>query len=300
MSNEGESGSFLETGLDWTSEDFSSEEKQQLLAWYEQHHEAEHTKLSRFPDFWIEHDPGGFKRYRRHMIEIDDASDPDSMPGAAHLFMYLGLYTVFANEKGILYLVVNARTLGATRAEVVDAFRIAALSAGPFGINAAAELADEYLRAWPEDSGEPGIEWPRGWAPDPDALKSGIDHSTNEMSDADLAALRGWYERVYGEVPRFIEVLAADHPVALKTQRIRLEASLGEALPAQMAPLSWLLLAAQRQWPTSILRAGQMARHLGVRRRQAIETVFWAGVYAGEATSEVAIEALAPVLDGWE
>lgn len=300
MSNDDGSRSFLETGLDWTSEGFSEEEKQALLSWYEENHEAEHTSLSRFPAFWIEHDPGGFKRYRRHMIEIDQPRDGIVLPQAAHLLMYLGLYTVFANEKGILYLVINARTLGATRAEVKDAFRVSALSAGPFGINAAAELADRYLREWPDDSAEPGIEWPSHWAPDPDALKSGIDHSTNEMSAADLEALRGWYERVHGSVPRFVELLAEDHPVALKTQRIRLEASLGETLPAQMAPLTWLLLAAQRQWPSSILRAGQMARHLGVRRHEAIETLFWAGVYGGEATMEVAVDALDPVLEGWE
>ena len=58
MSNEEGSRSFLETGLDWTSEGFSEEEKQALLAWYEDNHEAEHTNLSRFPSFWIEHDPG--------------------------------------------------------------------------------------------------------------------------------------------------------------------------------------------------------------------------------------------------
>ncbi len=67
-----------------------------------------------------------------------------------------------------------------------------------------------------------------------------------------------------------------------------------------MMPLSQLVLAAQRQWPNSILRAGQLARFLGVRRHQAVETLFWAGVYAGEATMEVAIEALQPILDSWE
>jgi hypothetical protein len=299
MSSQG-SRSFLETGLDWTSEGFSEGEKETLLAWYEENHEGEHTDLSRFPAFWIEHDPGGFKRYRRHMIEIDQPRDGVVLPQAAHLLMYLGLYTVFANEKGILYLVINARTLGAKKQEVLDAFRMSALAAGPFGINAAADLADNYLREWPEDSDEAGIEWPSDWAPNPDALKSGIDHSSNEMSEADLKALRGWYEEVHGEVPRFVDFLAEAHPAALKTQRIRFESSLGPAVPAQMGPLTMLLLAAQRQWPTSVLRAGQLARHLGVRRHQAVETLFWAGVYAGEATMEVAIDALAPVLDGWE
>src|SRR4051812_25870597 len=177
---ESPSRSFLDTGLDWKSDSFSPEEKQVLLSWYEDNHEAQHTHLSRFPAFWIEHDPGGFKRYRRHMIEIDQPQDGVVLPQAAHLLMYLSLYTIFANEKGILYLVINARTLGATRDEVIDTFRLAALPAGPFGVNAAAELADDYLRnEWALDSDEPGIEWPSDWAPDPNALRSGIDHATN-------------------------------------------------------------------------------------------------------------------------
>jgi hypothetical protein len=292
--------SFLESGLDWTKEGFSPEEKQALLDWYQDNHEGEHTDLSRFPVFWIEHDPGGFKRYRRHMIEIDQPRDGVVLPQAAHLLMYVNLYTVFANEKGILYMVINARTMGATRAEVIDAFRLSALAAGPYGINAAAILADDYLREWPTDSDEPGVDWPADWAPNPDALKSGIDHSTNELTKPELDALREWYLEVHGEVPQFVDFLGTAHPAALKTQRIRFEASLGPAIPAQMAPLSMLLLAGQRRWPTAILRAGQLAKHLGVKRHQAVETLFWAGVFGGEAVMEDAIDALGPVLDGWE
>jgi hypothetical protein len=298
--SEKQTRSFLDTGLDWTSESFSGEEKAQLLSWYEDNHEAEHTHLSRFPAFWIEHDPGGFKRYRRHMIEIDQPEDGVVLPQAAHLLMYLYLYTVFANEKGILYLVINARTMGATRDEVIDTFRLAALPAGPFGVNAAAELADQYLRDWPLDSDEPGVPWPSDWAPDPNALRSGIDLSTNEVSAADLDALRDWYMRVYGELPSHFEPLAKLHPVALKTQRIRFEAAVGETLPAQMAPLSMLLLAAQRQWPKAMLRAAQLAKALGVRRRHVVETLYWAGVYAGETTMEAAFDELGELIASWE
>jgi hypothetical protein len=299
-SSESHVRSFLDTGLDWKSESFSAEEKQQLLSWYEDNHEAEHTHLSRFPAFWIEHDPGGFKRYRRHMIEIDQPEDGVVLPQAAHLLMYLYLYTVFANEKGILYLVINARTMGATRDEVIDTFRLAALPAGPFGVNAAAELADQYLRDWPEDAGEPGVPWPSDWAADSKALRSGIDLSTNEMSADDLDALRDWYVRIHGEVPSHFDALAKYHPVALKTQRIRFEAALGDALPAQMAPLSMLLLAAQRQWPKPMRRAAELARALGVRRRHVVETLFWAGVYAGETTMETAFDELGPLIAAWE
>lgn len=300
MSTQEHGRSFLDTGLDWTSEAFSAAEKQKLLTWYEENHEAEHTHLSRFPAFWIEHDPGGFKRYRRHMIEIDQPVDGVVLPQAAHLLMYLYLYTVFANEKGILYLVINSRTMGATRAEVIDTFRLAALPAGPFGVNAAAELADQYLRDWAEDSDEPGVPWPEDWAPNADALRSGIDLSTNEMTPADVEALRSWYVRVHGEVPSHFEALVELHPVALKTQRIRFEAALGNTIPAQMAPLCMLLLAAQRQWPKATRRAAELARALGVRRRHVIETLFWAGVYTGETTMEAAFDELAGMLTTWE
>jgi hypothetical protein len=295
-----EKRSFLESGLDWTTDGFTPEEKAATLAWYEDNHESGGTSLSNFPRFWIEHDPGGFKRYRRHMIEIDQSQDGVVLPQAAHLLMYLTFYTTVANEKGIVYLAINARALGASRGEVIDAFRLAALPAGPYGLNAAAEFADQYLRDWPEDSDEPGISWPADWAPDPDALKSGIDLSTNELTDADIKALRAWYQRVYGEMPSHVEPLIRYHPVAFKTQRIRFEAALGDSLPSQMAPLSFLLLAAERHSPRPIRRAAQLAKALGVRRHQVVETLFWAGVYSTEETMEVAFDSIGGLLESWE
>ena len=292
--------SFLETGLNYESDDFSPEEKETLLAWYEEHHEGDDTHVSRFPFFWIEHDPGGFKRYRRHSILVDDPDDGVALPQAAHLLMYLYLYTVWGNAKGIFYLVVNARRLGATRAEVVDTFRFAALAAGPYGFNAAAELADQYLRDWSPGSGEPGIPWPDDWAPDPSALRSGIDHATDDFAPGELDRLRDWYDRVYGEVPAHVDRLARWHPTALKTQRIKFEASLGNALPAQMAPLCMLLVAAQREQRRSMQRAAQLAKHLGVRRRHVLGTLLWAGIYGGETTMEPAFDAIGPLLDAWE
>ena len=292
--------SFLETGLDYESEQFSPEEKATLLDWYKDNHDGQNTHVSRFPEFWIEHDPGGFKQYRRHSVVIDQLDDGVGLPQAAHLLMYLYLYTVWGNANGIFYLVVNARQLGATRAEVVDTFRLAALQAGPFGFNAAAELADQYLRDWPLDSDEPGVPWPSEWAADPSAFRSGIDHATDDFAAGELDMLRAWYLRVYGEVPSHVDLLAQHHPVALKTQRIKFETALGEALPVQLASLCMLLLAAQRQQPRPMLRAAQLAKSVGVRRRHVIQTLLWAGIYGGETTMEPAFDVLGSLVGDWE
>jgi len=299
--DEGNWRSFLDTGLDWKKAAFSPEEKLTLLNWYRENHEQNETShLSKFPAFMIEHDPSGFKGYRRYMIEIDRPRDGVSLPQAAHLLMFTYSYIALANEKGTLYVIVNARKLGASRGEVIDTIKLAALAGGPLGMNAAAELTDSYLREWPENSDERGLAWPEGWSANPDALRSGIDLETNTLTASELDSLKAWYRRIHGAVPSHVEALARLHPTALKTQRIRLERALGPTLPAQMVPLLMLQLAALRLWPKPMLRAAQLAKALGVRRHHIVETLFWAGTYADEMVMETAFDTLGDLIQGWE
>src|SRR5581483_10530766 len=171
---------------------------------------------------------------------------------------------------GILYTAISVRQLGGSRAEVVDALRLAAVVAGPLGLDAAGGKLDAYLRAWPES-----------WRPDPDALRSGIDVGTSELLPGELELVLDWYRRAYGEVPAHAAPLARLHPTAWKTSRGRFETALGEALPAQMAPLCMLHLSALRLQERPLRRAAQLARHLGVDHEYLLATVLWAAMYGG-------------------
>jgi hypothetical protein len=306
MSNPGQPGqgdpspSFLELDIDLHSLDFTAEERDRMLAWYRENHEVGDSDLSKFAAFVIAHDPGGFKRYRRHIATIDRPVNGIALPQAAHLLGFLYAYMVIGYEKGIIYVAVNARQLGASRDEILDVVRLAVPAAGPVGLNASAERLDSYLRDWPAHSGEPGLIWPEGWAPNPDAFRSGIDPSTDELSSGEVALIESWYQKVYGEIPSHVRRMAKYHPVAYKTQRLRFEGALGPALPAQMAPLCMLFLAAMRGWRKPTLRAAQLAHHLGVRRSHLLAALTWAGVYGDEMILESAFDVLGPLIDSWE
>lgn len=297
MSTDTPHRSFLDLDIDLRSPTFTEADKQALLAWYEHNHEEGDSELSKFPAFTIEHDPQGFKGYRRHIATIDRPIDGVGLPQAAHLIGFLYAYILEGYEKGIVYIAINARRLGASRGEVLDVVRAATPAAGPMGLNAAGELLDDYLRGWPAPGDEPGLAWPDGWAPRPDAFATGIDRSTDELLPGELERIEAWYERVHGEVPAHVRRLARWNPVAYKTQRLRFEAIPGESLPVQMVPLCMLMLAAWRGTPKPMLRHAQLARHLGVRRAHIVAALLWAGIYGDDAILEPAFDALGPLLD---
>jgi hypothetical protein len=290
-----EDRSFLDPGLDFGRDEFAPAEKAAMIAWYDEVHEWGGMRLAPFAGFWIEHDPGGFKRLKRHLLTLDEERDGAALPVAAGILMYVHTYTAIGNGKGALYEIVAARELGLTRSEVLDAVRHAALHGGPVGINPLADIAGGYFDDW--EDGPPTQAWPPGWAPDPAAFRSGIDHATDDLSARDLAAVEAWHRRMHGEVPAHVSAMARLHPRAYKTLRLRQETAAGAALPAQLFPLLALHLATVTRRPVAARRAAQEARALGVRRHQAVSTLFWAAVPGSEVALEQAWDAVAAVVE---
>jgi alkylhydroperoxidase/carboxymuconolactone decarboxylase family protein YurZ len=283
---------FRGAGIDVTTDTVTDEEKARTLAWYREHHDVGELDLSPFARFAIEHDPAWFKRLRRHIFTFE------ALPLAAGVLMYVHTYFALGMGKGALYELVTMRNLGATKAEVLEALAFGAYHGGPRGLNAFAEVGDEYLRDWQDRAGTvTRVEWPPGWAPDVDRLRSGIDLSTDELLPGEDDLIRDWYVRVYGEVPVHIEVLARTCPAGLKTLRARYETTVRGALPAQMLPLLALHLHAIQLAPTPLRRAVQLARALGVGREQLLTALLWAAVYGGDAVLETAFDAAGDVLN---
>ena len=102
-----------------------------------------------------------------------------------------------------------------------------------------------------------------------------------------------------GSVPAYVELLADVAPEALKTQRARYETAVRGELPAQLVPLLSASLSAIRLQATPLRRSLLLARSLGVRRGEALATLFWAAVYGGDVVMETAIDAVADVLADW-
>jgi hypothetical protein len=287
--------SFLDLGLDYSADGLSAGEVQALTRWYQENHGGE--ELSGFTGYLIAHDPAGFKRYRRYIQQVDLAREGDPLPEAAHLIAFIYSYACMANAKGTLYAIINCRKLGASRREILDTLHLATPTAGPFGLNAVSERTDEYLRGWAAEDDEPSrIPWPAGWYCDPEAFSSGIDPSTEELSAVDIAALCSWYTGRYGEVPPHVRFLAEVHPRGLKTQRLRFEGALGDALPVQMACLCMVQLAALRGAALPARRAVQLAVSFGVTRGQLVSMLLWAAMYGGDMIMEPVFAAVGDLL----
>jgi alkylhydroperoxidase/carboxymuconolactone decarboxylase family protein YurZ len=290
---------FLAQSIDLTTDVFTDEEKALTLEWYRRVHDHGDLDLAPFARFMLEHDPTGFKRLRRHLVALDEELDEPPLPTAAGVLMFVHTYVVLGMGKGALYEIIAMRELGASRAEIAETIRLAALHGGPRGINALAEVADEYLREWTDET-ESTVAWPEGWAPDVERFRSGIDLSSDELLPGELELIRDWYARTIGEVPPQVDFLARAAPSALKTQRARFETAVTGALPAQMIPLLTLHLSAVRLWPKPLRRSLQAARSLGVTRREAVSALFWAGVYGADVVMETAFDAAGDVLEAWD
>jgi alkylhydroperoxidase/carboxymuconolactone decarboxylase family protein YurZ len=286
--------SYLAVGFDYSTDTLSPEEKASVLAWYRDLHDHGDLDLSPFARFGVAHDPVGFKALKRHVETLGRTA----LPVGPMVLLWVHTYVALGNGKGALYEIVAARALGATRAEVLETVHLAALVAGPLGLNPLGELAHEYMLEW-EDDGESRLEWPEGWAPDVDRFRSGIDLRADGLTDAELELLRAWNRRLYGEVPPSVEFAVLAHPAAYKTQQARLEKAVTGAIPAQLIPLLSLHLGAIRQTPVPIRRALQMARSLGVAREYVESTLFWAAVYGGDVVFEAALDAAGDLLDDW-
>jgi alkylhydroperoxidase/carboxymuconolactone decarboxylase family protein YurZ len=291
--------SFLDTGLDFSADEFGADEKARLLAWYEEVHNYRDYDLAAFARFMIEHDPGGFKRLKRHIMTLEKEVDGASLPLAAGILMWVYTYTAIANGKGAFYEMIAVRALGASKAEVLETLRLAALLAGPAGMNPLGELATEYLTEWVDEPGT-RLKWPSGWKADINAFRSGIDLSSDELTADEVSLLIDWNQRTYGEVPSHVSLLSRLHPSAYKTQRVRFERAYAGVLPAQLVPLLTLHLAVVRMWPGAIRRSVQMAKRLGVRRHQVVTTLFWAAVYGGDLALENASAAAQDLLEDME
>jgi hypothetical protein len=295
--------SFTDTGLDWSVEDrFSAEERQTLLDWYRNAHGTGDLGLVKFAPFLIDFLPAEFKLSRRHLSAIPKPRDGVALPDVALILCYLHSYIATSYTEGILYQIISARRLGASRALVMDVLRYAYMSAGPRGMNAVADRSEAYLRDWAgDDSPATPIGWPPGWAPAPGAFRSGIDLTTTDLTETEILAITRWHQRMHGAMPRHVELFAQLHPEAYKLQRIRYEKSVGPVIPAQLVPLLTLHLAAMRLQSAVMRQAVHQARVLGARRHHVVQTLF-SGLRQSidPMVLEAAVDAVGDELSGWE
>jgi alkylhydroperoxidase/carboxymuconolactone decarboxylase family protein YurZ len=298
-----EPGAEFETGLDWSQPNtITNEEAEGLRRWYVETHGEGNLDLTPFVPFVIEHFPGAFKRYRRHIQTI--SSTPDGIPQAVTVLLFLHYYTRIGNERGILYEIIAAREEGVTKQQVLDLLALTFVTSGPFSMNAVASGASEYLNRWnpaADEENPPGL-WPSNWSPDARISKSvDLDHRTTSLADGEWQALIDQYRNATQTVPPYVQFFALHRPDLLKTTRHRYDGVMEAcSLPIQLIPLLQLHTAAIAGRGQGAAEAAVVAHRVGVTKEQVIQTVAWAFLYADESTMNVVSEALHPIVSGWE
>ena len=206
------------------------------------------------------------------------------------------LYTLERWQGGLLYTLAIARRRGHTRDEVIETLAATLLH------NPAPALFDmvpalrEVLDVW-VDEAQP-FQWPDGWRPDPSAFRSGIDFSSDDMDEGELALLEAWYREVSGEVPRYVRYMAEFCPRLLKAYRHRFESTF-RVLPKQMMGFLMLHWEVYRGHEDGIREAVLMARGLGMTRQQTLEAINSVFSYAAHGGISNVDRAAGDILRSW-
>jgi hypothetical protein len=244
-------------------------------------------------EFWLEFRPDVLKRHKARTRHFRTAREPD-FP-LVQILAAIHQYTIDAFAEGVAYEIRLARSLGATRADILDTLSVAWIHAGHRGMYAAAACAD-YLRDY--DDPAPTERFPAGWRLEPEVLSSGLDFSTRDATAAEMELLQDWYLRTLGEVPPYVRFLAAHRPGLLKAYRGRYEHAIRDSLPTQMLPYLLLNHNVVRGFRDGIREHVLLGRALGMSREQLLDAICFAVLHAGVNALDVVEDAAGDVLAG--
>ncbi len=249
---------------------------------------------------WAELRPDVLKRLLAH-VHFIHSEESFSCP-----LPYLVLYTAGGWPEGVKYIMAICQPgtflsgPGYSRDAVVETLAVGFYMAPSWGSVLIADAALEGLADFREP--EPGSPspWPEGWEVAPEALKAGLDYSTPDLTKEDLRALREWYERVTGEVPKSIDFYARQRPSLLKAERNRWENIVRTGLPNQMFAYLFIYHEAWRGRTVGLREALLLGRGLGMSKQHAADAVWYGTAFLGglASVSEV-VETVEEVLDAW-
>ncbi|MCW2496858.1 hypothetical protein [Jatrophihabitans sp.] len=239
-------------------------------------------------EFWLENNPRVVKSHR--IQAWYSASDEGRALPLHGTLAFLHLYTVMGYEFGINYEVQHSRTLGASKAAVVQAIELAFIHSGPRGADAARIAAKSTLDSWEGTELDMTAAFPPGWARDPSAFDLELDLTTAELAASELAAIRAWYLRVAGEVPPHVDFLAAGRPGLLKAHLDRMFRAMDGPLPNQVLPFVLLQMYVAQGNPAGIRESALLGRGLGMTSDQLYEAAAWGAMYGGPPALSLAAQ----------
>lgn len=280
----------LDRGLDLTNVNDVSETE---ISLFRASYAKTHGSVLDAYEFWLDFDPGVVKSHRVQAF-YSASEEGRSMPLHGTLG-FLHLYTVMGYEQGIKYEVVHARNLGATKRAVLQIIELAFIHCGPKGIDAARSASKAILSEWVEPEQEMSTVFPQGWMADPASFQLDLDLTTCELSEDELTAIRSWYIDKAGELPDYVEFLAAGRPGLLKAYFHRLARAMSGPLPRQILPFVLLQMHVVRANPAGIRESALLGRGLGMTSDQLYEAAAWGMMYGGPSALSITMKAAGDV-----
>jgi hypothetical protein len=196
----------------------------------------------------------------------DEYSQPDYLIWSVH---NLTSYIVIGWETGIRNEFFALWRHGLPKDQTMEIVMFAQLYAGMRGLGHVYRAVGDFLPVYslpkiPNVSPDPAV-WPAGWAPDPEAFKSGLDLSKREMTAEDRQNLESWYEQNIGYVPKSIQFGIKHNPEFVKVNRAKWEVSI-RTLPKQVAPYIMLKMNALSQNRDGLRESALLAKSWGITK----------------------------------
>ena len=229
---------------------------------------------------------------KRWFLQLPAFYDPDrafnSTAGWVHWYALTGF------REGVLYEIDNCESQGHTRDEVVEMLALAFLHAP--AAKGMWDLHDDVPKRIERYQPETMIQYPDGWAPDPEFFKAGLDYSTMDIQPGEVESIADWYMDVCGEVPEWVGFLGSVRPNLLKAYRHRFENTV-RVMPKQMMPWILLQFEALRGHEAGIREAVLLCKGFGVRKQEAMNAVAWAMLYGGHGCMSTVSRAAGDVFE---
>lgn len=273
-------------GLDLLRPDVTTDDE---IAQFRSFYELVKKEQNYSYEFWLEFRPDVLKRHKARTATYTEGP-PDACAALAALHQYI----VTAFDDGIGYEFELARTMGASKTDLLDVISIAFIHSGHPGMYLVSRHAS-FLREF-EAPGRRDA-FPANWKFEPHAFDSGMDYSSMECDKRDVDKLLSWYERTTGEVPRHVTWLAKERPRLLKAYRNRYEHAIRDSLPAQMMPYLMLHYNVSRGFGEGIRENILLGRALGMTRPQVLNAICSAVLHAGEEAFTLVDEVAGDIIE---
>lgn len=280
-------GNWIHRGLDLSKPTELSEEE---AAAFKGHYGTQFGVPMHGLDWWIDRNPEVLKRYRLYCSLTLRVEAAVMGGGTLAYYMHMGYV------KGTRYVMHNFLNDGLNRAQADEMIAIAFVHAGPRGMETLQEAMADL--DFPEVA-DPPAKFPKGWAVDLEAFKSGLDFSTVTMTEDEKSKLYDWYLRTIGEIPPYVRFLTEHRPMLMKTHRARFENMLYN-LPKQCWPTAMLYYHVMTRTAEGIRENVLLCKAWGVSKTDTLDTIGNALVYGQmEAATMVQREA-GDIFDGWK